>query len=239
MERESREGPEKGSDRAALAFAALFPTLFTWLYFVRLAGTPWALPVYAVGKTIQFAFPLVWVLWIRRERPGIAPARGRGLGWALVSGVAMVAFAVLAWRLWLSSSPALAQAPAVVTARLASFGVRTAPAFLLLAVFYSVFHSGLEEYYWRWFLFGRLRRRLPFAGAAALASLAFALHHVLVIGQLLGGIGPVALLASASVAVAGLLWAALYERSGSVAGPWISHALADAALMWIGFKLWV
>jgi len=230
--------PRGGTEWGALAFAALFPTLFTWLYFVRLAGTPWALPVYAVGKGIQFAFPLVWVLWVRRERSSPSLPRGGGLGLALASGAAIVAFAVLAWRLWLAASPALAQAPAVVTARLASFGIHTAPAFLLLAAFYSLFHSGLEEYYWRWFVYGRLRRRLPFAGAAALSSLAFASHHVLVIGEFLGKIGPVALLASASVAVAGFLWAGLYERSGRLAGPWISHALADAALMWIGFQMW-
>ena len=34
------------------------------------------------------------------------------------------------------------------------------------------------------------------------------------------------------------LWAWLYERTGHLAGPWISHALADAALMWVGYQMW-
>jgi hypothetical protein len=54
----------------ALAFALSFPTLSTWVYFVWLAHDATAAQQTAmiVGKVIQFAFPLVWVLWVCRER---------------------------------------------------------------------------------------------------------------------------------------------------------------------------
>ena len=72
----------------------------------------------------------------------------------------------------------------------------------------------------------------------AVSSLAFTSHHVLVVGQYLGRFGLLALAVSLVVTAAGLLWAWLYQRTGRLAGPWISHALADAVLMWIGFQMW-
>jgi hypothetical protein len=35
-----------------------------------------------------------------------------------------------------------------------------------------------------------------------------------------------------------VLWAAVYERTGCLYGPWISHLLVDAGIMWIGYDLW-
>ena len=39
----------------------------------------------------------------------------------------------------------------------------------------------MEEYYWRWFAFGRLRRICPLWLAVAVSSGAFMLHHVVVL----------------------------------------------------------
>ena len=38
------------------------------------------------------------------------------------------------------------------------FGVGSVWAYAALTLFYSAIHSGLEEYYWRWFVFGQLRQ---------------------------------------------------------------------------------
>lgn len=223
----------------SIVFSCLFPTLATWLYFVALSGTAWTTPVYTACKIVQFAFPLVWILGVERrpvrflKRPATA-----GLWPGLVSGLAVLAFLLLAWRPLLASSPVLGRAPAGVAAKIASFGIDSAGEYLLLAAFYSLLHSLLEEYYWRWFVFGRLRRRLPLAAAALLSSLAFTSHHTLLVGQFLGGYGPATWLVSLTVTFAGLVWAWTYHRSGSLYGPWLSHALADAGLMWIGWQLW-
>ena len=42
---------------------------------------------------------------------------------------------------------------------------------------------------------------------------------------------------SASVAIGGAVWAWLYDRSGSLLGPWLSHILIDAAIFIIGYDL--
>lgn len=199
---------------------------------------------YAATKIIQFAFPAIWV-WAREGGPPLlGPAKpvrggmGRGLLFSLISGLTIVAVLLLSWRAVLAASPAFERAPAAVAEKVASFGIDSGAKFLVLAAFYSVIHSFLEEYYWRWFAFGRLSRRLPFAAAAVVSALAFTSHHVLVVGHFLGSFGVLTFAVSLIVTAAGLLWAWLYHRTGHLAGPWLSHALADAGLMWIGYEMW-
>lgn len=231
--------PGAGSTLAAVLFAALFPTLATWLYFVVLPGSRWMLPVYAVCKVVQFAFPVVWVVFVERSEPRLLrkPSRSGLLG-GLLSGVAISAFLFLIWETLLAGGPLAARAGQAASTKLAGFGIETAGGYLLLAVFYSVFHSLLEEYYWRWFVFGHLRRSLPVTTAAVLSSLAFMSHHILVVGELAGAYNARTWLLASTVGVGGLIWAWLYHRSRSLYGPWLSHALVDAALLWIGYGLW-
>jgi uncharacterized protein len=42
---------------------------------------------------------------------------------------------------------------------------------------------------------------------------------------------------SLSVAVGGAFWAWLYQRTGSLYGPWLSHLLVDAAIFLVGYDL--
>lgn len=205
---------------------------------MALAGTRWTAPVYLACKVIQFSFPLLWIVGVERARPHLFRKPGtKGLWIGLLSGLGAVTALALFWRALLGL-PALADVPSAVAGKLASFGIATPGGYLALAVFYSLVHSLLEEYYWRWFLFGRLRRRLPAVAAIALSSLAFTAHHVLVIGQFLGGYGPATWLAALAITGAGALWAWSYHRSNSLFGPWLSHAFADAGLMWVGYEIW-
>ena len=48
---------------------------------------------------------------------------------------------------------------------------------------------------------------------------------------------PATWLFSVCVAVGGAMWAWLYERTGSLLGPWLSHLLVDAAIFAIGYDL--
>jgi CAAX protease family protein len=227
-----------GGEILAFGFAALFPSAGTFLYFVVLAGTRWAAPVYLACKVIQFSFPVLWIAAAERRWPAVFQRPGtKGLRIGLASGVAMVVLLSVARRSLLAL-PELAGVPAAIAGKLAGFGIATPGRYLVVAVFYALLHSLLEEYYWRWFLFGRLRNRLPLAAAMVLSSLAFTAHHVLVLGQLLGGYGLLTWLGALAVAAAGALWAWSYHRSDSLYGPWLSHGLVDAGLMGVGYQLW-
>src|SRR5262249_1527345 len=108
----------------------------------------------------------------------------------------------------------------------------------LFAVFVTVPHSLLEEYYWRWFVFGQLRRRLTLASAIVISSLGFMAHHVIILyvffpDHFLTAAVPFSL----CVAAGGAVWAWLYERSGSIYAPWLSHLVVDAGLFVVGYDL--
>jgi membrane protease YdiL (CAAX protease family) len=111
------------------------------------------------------------------------------------------------------------------------------PKYVALAVFYSLAHSLLEEYYWRWFVFGQLRRLLPLWPAIVVSAVGFMAHHVLVLSLYFGWWTWPTMLLSAAVAAGGGFWAWLYDRSGSLLGPWLSHLLIDAGIFFVGFHL--
>ena len=69
------------------------------------------------------------------------------------------------------------------------------------------------------------------------SSLGFMAHHVLVLATFFGNASPTTYLFSLGVAVGGVIWSLLYERSKSLLGPWISHALVDAGIFLVGYDL--
>ena len=228
------------SEWPAILFALFFPTVLTWVYFIALADSaPWLQKgTYAVGKVIQFAFPLVFVLLIRKERLAFRGIDPRGLVLAIGFGL-LVSGAMLAlYFFWLKPAGFFAGPVAdEIRGKLKGFGVTSLAAYAVLAVFYALVHSLLEEYYWRWFVFGRLRKLQPLGAAVAISSLGFALHHVLVLAKYFGWDSPATWLFSAGVAIGGAVWAIVYQQSKSLLGPWLSHLLVDGAIFLIGYDL--
>jgi membrane protease YdiL (CAAX protease family) len=221
------------------AFGLGFPTALTLVYFVW-AGRfspgvqQWT---YAVAKSLQFIFPLVWVWAVLRQ--SIRPQRPTrdGLVLGLAFGLATLVAAWLVYRQWLSGTPAFSAAAAKIFEKIMGFGVNSLWKYAALALFYSAFHSLLEEYYWRWFVFGQLRH-LTRAWPAILTSAAgFTAHHVVVLATFFGWSSPAVPLLSLAVGVGGVFWAWLYDRSGSLYGPWFSHLLVDAAIFLVGYDL--
>src|SRR5690606_28218177 len=105
-------------------------------------------------------------------------ARGTGIGLAFgaATGIAIVGLYFL-----LREAPVFALFEDRLNEMLEGMGASTPLRFIGLAIFISLFHSFLEEYYWRWFVFGELQRRIPVGAAYAIASVGFAAHHVLVV----------------------------------------------------------
>lgn len=221
---------------AAVLFAALFPTLGTWLYFDVFAGSPGMKPAYGVTKVIQFAFPLIWVLLVMRQRVSLMKPNSRGVGEGLLYGIVVSSFIYGVYIFTLEDSSYAAQLREPLQEKLNDFGANTPLTFLALAAFYSVIHSLLEEYYWRWFVFGKLRNMLPVWLAIVLSSLAFTSHHVLVVALYFDQWLPIVAL-SLGVWIGGAYWAWLYHRSGSLYGPWIGHLLVDVAIMAVGYHV--
>lgn len=222
---------------AAIVAAMCFPTVTTLLYFVVFAGSDWMQSLYSGSKLVQFAFPLAWVWLAQRRRVRWTRPDARSLAWGAGFGVLTVALMLGAYYGYFKHSEALARTPAMVQDKLKDMKLTSGALYLLFAAFLCVPHALLEEYYWRWFCFGQLRRVTPVAAAAVISGLAFMSHHVIVIWAYLPGqLGLVALF-SLAVAVGGVAWCWIYQRAGSLYGPWVSHILVDAGIMWIGYDL--
>ena len=155
----------------------------------------------------------------------------------LLLGTSVLACMFPLYFLWLKPAGYLAAAALPIKAKAIGFGMGKPAGFIVGAVLISSIHALLEEYYWRWFLFGGLRRFMPVAAAVSVSSLAFVAHHVILLMVFFGGLSPTAVLLSLGVAVGGAWWAWLYHRSGSLWGPWLSHALIDAGIFVVGYDL--
>ncbi len=230
------------SDRGIVLIALLLPTLVTWLYFVALTAAPAAVQqtAYGLGKGIQFALPAVWIYLVRRDRfEWLRPTRA-GLLWNVLFGGAVVAMTMGIYHLWLNPTGYLtpdSSAGQEVLAKVRGFGVSDVWRYTALAAFYALVHSGLEEYYWRWFVFGRLRKMMPLGWAIAVSSVGFMLHHVILLGTYFDwALLPMAMF-SVAIAIGGAVWAWLYHRSGSLFGPWMGHMLIDAGIFLVGYDL--
>ena len=247
---ESLETNRGGRHVLAAVFAIVLPTLVTYVYFNLLAdAAPGAQQLaYAIGKTIQFAFPVVWV-WLffryrfRRWWTGIAarpaPVEGKTKSipnwlWAIGFGIDVCLVMVLAYWL-LSGSDEIAMLTTKAGEKVAGLGIVSVWKFALAGLFYSVVHSFLEEYYWRWFVYDMLKRFVSVPWANLISSLGFMAHHVLLLSVYFGWSSPMTWLCSAGVAIGGAYWAWLYEKTGTLRWSWISHAIVDAGIFALGY----
>ncbi len=191
-------------------------------------------------------FPIFWVLAIQRSR-WLTNGRehqgehgwslGRGLFLGVGFGLVVVLLMLAIYHGLLRDSSLIEVARPQMLARVQGLGINSWWKYVALGFFYSLVHSFLEEYYFRWFVFGQLRELATFTAAMVISSLAFMAHHVIVLSQFFGWWSFAALFFSASIAIGGAAWAWLYSRSGSLAGPWISHLLVDAGIFLIGYDL--
>jgi membrane protease YdiL (CAAX protease family) len=231
----------------AVLFAMTFPTLAAWSYFLALAGQQDKPNVrqqaaYIAGKIVQFTFPLLFSAAVqRRIWPVRSPSKGSiapYLRYGLIFGFLVVALMLGTYFGALRGTEMLQRTPAQLQQKLREFNMATPPRYMVLASFIVAAHSLLEEYYWRWFVFGQLRTLTTQTLAVVLSSLAFMAHHVVVLYVYLPGNFWTAVLPfSLAIAVGGAVWAWLYARSGSLWPSWLSHLLIDAGIFAIGWDL--
>lgn len=205
------------------------------LYFVWLSEHPAARLIYGGTKTFTLLWPVVSIAFITRTGWPKVDLRSRthwrALPWGILVGLGVGA---LMWALMATpvGEMVMTSAPKI-RAKAQTLGVLEH--YWTFALFLSLIHSLLEEYYWRWFVFGNLRRVVPAIAAHLLAGAAFAAHHVVVTtqyfpfgwGLLLGGL----------VGVGGVLWSTMYERQGTLAGAWMCHVVVDLGILSIGHRL--
>ena len=219
-----------------LLMALTFPTALTWVYFGQ--GGEMAKTAYSVGKVIQFSLPVLWWAIADRSRFRLAKPSSRGLLPAALFGIAVALGAFALYFGWLKQQPLMESLATQARIKTGAFGITSPLLFLLFALFLSLIHALLEEYYWRAFVFAELRRLTLRSFAVAISSLGFMAHHVIVLAVYFPGrfwttAAPLCL----AVAAGGAVWAVFYDRYRSILPGWLSHAIVDATLMIIGYDL--
>lgn len=215
----------------------LLPWLGAMVYFVWMPGTAAGRGIYAVDKVFLFLWPFIATFWLLRkpmvlERPAPGAARR-----SLLLGVAFALLTVVVmWLLMYHTAYFGGQVRAgipMIRERVEDMGVLNH--FIAFGLFISFVNSALEEFYWRWFVYGNLRLAATPVVAHGLAALAFTLHHYVVLTQFFpGGFG---LFLSLCVGVGGLTWSLLYARYGSLWGPWVSHIIVDIGFLALSYPL--
>lgn len=246
--------------RWLLPLALALPTLITWIYFDLLHGANprFQQLAYGLGKTFQFALPL-WVAWrgwlAGRGLPAESGAgekpqlngwggswerltpRKSGLLLGVVFGLGVCALLVLAFQFLIAGTSLEQTLRETAREKISSLGIQSGLLFLAVGVFYAAIHSLLEEYYWRWFVFGRGEKIWGETRALLISSLGFMAHHVLLLGHFLGYGDWRTYLFSLGIAVGGAFWAWLYRRTSNLTASWLSHAVVDAGIF--GFGYWL
>ncbi len=209
------------------------------LYFLGLGRLPEGVlpaPIVDVlvgGATLLAALPLAWLVWRHLLRPASRPGRPAdpfGLGAlaggppptarraAQLGGLALAALAIdlagtwaLDWAAWASGLSGHWSEGLDETLVWASAGQVVA-----LAVDYAVWTPAVEELLFRGVLFLSLRQRLGPWTAAWLSAGVFAALHFYSLGGTLGALW------------SGLVWARLFERTGSLVPAALVHGAYNA-----------
>jgi len=229
----------KGADKSqsitpwiSLGVAAFLPFIGSFAYFVFAGDHPIARWFYGGVKLFTILWPLIALRWLIKS-----PIRFRfpariSIPRSLLEGLCVGG--ILGGGIWLAMLTPLGHLVATssgsIGAKVDDFGLRNH--FWTFAVVISVWHSLLEEYYWRGFVFGQLRQRLSLPWSHTLAGLAFSLHHMVICSQFFPM--PWGILLGGSVAIGGIFWSQLYQRHGHFYGAWLSHLIVDLVLMTIG-----
>lgn len=220
---------------AALVPAMTVPFLASLLYFVLLSGRPVAQALYAGAKVFTLVWPFFAAVFILRE-----PLRWPGRGWghhlrAIPAGAfwGLLFAGLMAGLLMTPMGAVVAESAGRIRLKAQQMGILDW--YWPFAIFLSLGNSLVEEVYWRWFVYGRLRGMVGVWPAHLLAGAAFAAHHVVVAMQFF----PPAwgLFFGLSVGVGGVAMSLLYQRQGTLAGAWACHLAADLGIMAIGYRL--
>ena len=236
MNAEDRQADVAGlrtdSPRGALVALALLvpaPTIGV------LAGM-WFLPgpigqsIYFLSKAWIIALPVLWLVkdggrpsW---RRPEVSSCWiGFLLGVAL--GAAIIGAYYLLGRSWIDVDRFRETA--------SKNGLDTPVRYIGLAVYLCTINSLVEEYVWRWFVFRKSEALVRGYPAVLLSALFFTVHHVFALAAQMPM--NVTVLGSVGVFVGGAVWSWCYLRYRSIWPGYVSHVVADIAILWIGWQL--
>ncbi len=183
----------------------------------------------AVGL-YEFLGCLVPVVFFMVTRPAWAlrPCRSLWL-WGLIllsNAVLLIGFSlfqeyIIAWDVFLP--------------RVLEIGLEPQREFWLFATYFVAFNPVIEELFWRGLIYEQLKQRMALPAALLISSFFFGLWHWVIVQHYFTT--GWAILATLLVMVGGVLFAGLYEKTGSLMPPILVHGLgADLPIVLIFYE---
>jgi len=216
--------------------AMSLPLIASIFYFVIFSGAALGQVIYTGTKVFTVILPVIAAFWIFKEPSLFKINRNfkyhaKSLPLGIISGVAILGIMIALTKtpIW----PEVVDGGPAIREKIINLGILKH--YILFAIFVSFIHSLIEEYYWRWFVYGQLRQLVRPWMAHALAAISFAAHHIVVTTQFFTPV--LGIIFGLLVGVGGLIWSVHYQRQGSLLGPWISHMIVDIGLLSFGYYL--
>lgn len=215
--------------------ALLVPFLASFLYFIWFPGTIFSKSCYVGVKFFTLLWPLVAVLFLLKERFSDDPRPKKHWEGIILGGIfGLLTFGLMYVMYRMTPiGDMIRENGDLIVGKIDEMGIREH--FVLFAIFISFLHSALEEFFWRLFGYGQLRKLVSVGMAVLIAAITFALHHIVVLSEYVA-IVP-AILFGACVGLGGAVWSLIFQRTNSLWGAWFSHMIIDLAIMWIGWDL--
>jgi len=223
---------ERARALAAIALVGFAPSL-SIIYGLVLSENESQTQVFFMAcKVWILVIPTVWYLRIENNEISRSLPDGDGLRMGAGTGLGMSAIIVATW---LSLGDSIDTSAMI--AELGPTGLVDKQTYVLGALYWIFINSLLEEYVFRWFittkgyeLFGSEAR------AIALSAVMFTLHHTLAL-HLVGFAWWQTVVASLGLLGAAAIWSWLYMRHRSIWVCWLSHAMCDVIVFYLGYLL--
>ena len=215
----------------ALSLIVPAPSLGVYMGMIVAPDTGFGQICFLLSKIWLFAFPLVWLLLVQREKLSFSLPKRGGL---VVGAVIGMIIGLLITGAYLFIGRNLID-PSSVCESILGIGLSTPAIYIAGALYWILINSVLEEYVWRWFVTEKCTVLFPGVFGIVLSSLAFTLHHIVALQVHFNWL--IAIIASAGVFIGGVIWSWCYIHYKSIWPGYVSHALVDVAVFVIGYNL--
>ncbi|MEM9914894.1 MAG: CPBP family intramembrane glutamic endopeptidase [Planctomycetota bacterium] len=236
----NKPSPRFRASLLALLLIAPIQLIGTTTAMVWFPDAAWAKIAFGFAKVMLMLAPLIWLIKVEKVKPRIPKWEkfpfGPGMLGAHVTGVLIFVIIAGAYygfaKAWIDTGPMLE--------KVQQMGLDNIWLYLAGALYWCTINSLLEEYFWRWFIFSRLRDVLPataagVAGAVVIAGLLFMAHHVVALKVYFDW--NVTVLGSLGCFIGGVTWSILYLKTKNIYTAYVSHVYPDLIIFYIGWEL--
>ncbi|OPZ79440.1 MAG: CAAX amino terminal protease self- immunity [Alphaproteobacteria bacterium ADurb.Bin438] len=204
--------------------ACLVPFVASIFYFEILNGSALAKWIYLLAKIFILIYPLFFYKLSDNYKKAFKfdlkeAFIGLGIGAIILFAGVFILKIPYIFDLLKTATP-------FVKSKIENFGV--SEHYILMAFIISFIHSFLEEYYWRWFVYGTSK-------SSIISAISFSLHHFIVLNFYYSVI--IAIVLTLIVFVGGLLFNLLYIRKNNIWGAWLAHIGADLIIFYTGYLM--